>query len=475
MKCKYENCNIIPCFGYINDKNLYCLEHRKEDMIFTFEKNDLNKIDTFDVTKTYRQCFFKNCIKEASCNFIDESRRILCAEHKLDMMVNLLTKKCICNSGKYRIYNIPGRKEPIACEDCKTNDMINVNISKLNKLEKYCPICYKLKNIQDFGINFETCKNCMYIKRSNYINNNIDAFLKNLWYHVKNNAKNRLNNGRLDAGTFEITFNDLKELYTKQNGLCFYSQYPMNLSMLTDFACSLERLDPSQGYIKNNIALVIAELNSVSQWNKEKYSEFIRMIFIRYDKQVINFDTSKNSKKKRTNIYRTFIDGIEHVICNICKKSKSIDKFNKKLSKGCKECKKNYNKIYGTTARGHLIKLLSNCRARSKKDIRFTKTKFDLSIDDFIELFNKQNGLCAYSGIPMTFGSRFDKNWICSIERINPLLGYIKTNICFIIHELNTTDYTSIAINKDSITGSSAWSKSKIELLKNNYIKINKN
>ena len=70
----------------------------------------------------------------------------------------------------------------------------------------------------------------------------------------------------------------------------------------------------------------------------------------------------------------------------------------------------------------------------------------------------------------MTFGS--NKNWTCSTERIDPLQGYIKSNICFIIKELNTADYTSIAVNKDAITGSGAWSKVKIELLKDH---INKN
>ena len=72
---------------------------------------------------------------------------------------------------------------------------------------------------------------------------------------------------------------------------------------------------------------------------------------------------------------------------------------------------------------------------------------------------NKQGGLCAYSGIEMTYG--INKEFKCSIERINPELRYIKGNVCFICFEFNTGDTTNT--RKYGGDGSGAWSRAKFE------------
>ena len=68
----------------------------------------------------------------------------------------------------------------------------------------------------------------------------------------------------------------------------------------------------------------------------------------------------------------------------------------------------------------------------------------------------------------MTFGSYLNNDWICSLERIDPLKGYTKTNVCLICIEWNSADRTCMA-KKENMNGSCAWSKEKFEYFKNTY------
>lgn len=75
-------------------------------------------------------------------------------------------------------------------------------------------------------------------------------------------------------------------------------------------------------------------------------------------------------------------------------------------------------------------------------------------------LWEKQQGKCAYSGVPMTFGSYKDKWWTASLERKDITVGYVKDNVCFIAYEFNTKDSTAVA--KREVAGSSAWTPDKV-------------
>lgn len=85
-----------------------------------------------------------------------------------------------------------------------------------------------------------------------------------------------------------------------------------------------------------------------------------------------------------------------------------------------------------------------------------------------IEIFDEQRGLCAYSGIPMTFGSYHRDDWMCSAERKDTSIGYTRENVCFICYELNTT--VILRQGDDRTTGNSGWSREKVAYLKNNYV-----
>lgn len=90
-------------------------------------------------------------------------------------------------------------------------------------------------------------------------------------------------------------------------------------------------------------------------------------------------------------------------------------------------------------------------------------------MQDLQILFESQNGLCAYTGIPMCYGSYHNNWWTLSIERKNVTRGYELDNICFICWEFNTPNRVSNgdrAVSVSDITGSSMWSLKKIEYIK---------
>jgi hypothetical protein len=58
----------------------------------------------------------------------------------------------------------------------------------------------------------------------------------------------------------------LMELYKKQNGLCFYSDYPLQVlgrNLPKNQRVSLDKVIPELGYIKGNVVLCIDRINSM--------------------------------------------------------------------------------------------------------------------------------------------------------------------------------------------------------------------
>ena len=77
----------------------------------------------------------------------------------------------------------------------------------------------------------------------------------------------------------------------------------------------------------------------------------------------------------------------------------------------------------------------------------------------------------AYTGIPMTFGSYLDKWWTASPERKDIKKSYTKDNICFVCFEFNTADRSARCVDPDKITGNGAWSKEKVQIFRDNFVK----
>ena len=105
-------------------------------------------------------------------------------------------------------------------------------------------------------------------------------------------------------------------------------------------------------------------------------------------------------------------------------------------SNTCKKCRTDQaNLVRNSSPQDFLRKALVGLRSsRSKQGFEFT-----LTLEELVEIYNKQEGICALSGVLMTRhrdGSG-ERPTNCSIDRINPTRGYTRRNIQLVCWQVN--------------------------------------
>jgi hypothetical protein len=92
-------------------KPLYCATHKLDGMVNVISKT----------------CIHPNCRVQPFYNVAGESKALYCATHKLDGMVNIKDKTCIYPNCKTRpIYNVRGETPALYCATHKLDGMVNV-------------------------------------------------------------------------------------------------------------------------------------------------------------------------------------------------------------------------------------------------------------------------------------------------------------------------------------------------------------
>lgn len=162
-------------------------------------------------------------------------------------------------------------------------------------------------------------------------------------------------------------------------------------------------------------------------------------------------------------------------ICKICNHPKKITEFrlSKKKIRGniCRECRNNQRRLRYHNHEKHDKEVIQKNRNRIKEwrdnnKIRDKKSKKEwrdntergywskkmssikancrtngrdctISVNDLIELYKKQNGLCAISGRRMSICNNKDLNSL-SVDRLNSHKGYTKNNIRLVCWQVNT-------------------------------------
>lgn len=143
---------------------------------------------------------------------------------------------------------------------------------------------------------------------------------------------------------------------------------------------------------------------------------------------------------------------MDRLTCKLCKKRKSKKHFGARYHKTgsyqngkpvCVECdaKIQVDSVY-KSPRNYLSSRFRDMRTRSRRyDIELDE---QVNLDYLIHLFEKQNGFCAVSGLPMTWmheglytnhGSRRGTN--ISVDRIDPEAGYVLDNIRLVCDRVN--------------------------------------
>jgi hypothetical protein len=117
------------------------------------------------------------------------------------------------------------------------------------------------------------------------------------------------------------------------------------------------------------------------------------------------------------------------------------------LESRCKECESLSQREWFATPAGKKTK--KERRARTRQTIRGwlhervagwrKKTPAsDLTTEHLVDLFEKQNGLCYFTGVPLKLGVHaVDADGI-SLDKLTPALGYMTGNVVFCTFSTNT-------------------------------------
>lgn len=145
----------------------------------------------------------------------------------------------------------------------------------------------------------------------------------------------------------------------------------------------------------------------------------------------------RSIERKKIRVERP-IEGVRKCAC--CEVEKNISEYHsdKSSSTGlqtyCKDCQTQKTKKCTSTLNGFIKKIYKDMYHNSAK--RSKELIIELTVEDIHELYNKQKGLCAISGLKMTHETYAfkDKEHIInrlniSIDRINSNLGYTKDNV----------------------------------------------
>ena len=162
-----------------------------------------------------------------------------------------------------------------------------------------------------------------------------------------------------------------------------------------------------------------------------------------------------NPIRKRRSFTRSKVTK-EGKYCTACSRVLPLEKFGRdgeRIKPSCRECIANHDKYYATTPLGIFVRF----RLRLKDVDRRCGKEYGFSPEQMMVQLSTQHGLCAISGLPMSFKVPGCLGQL-SIERIDNSLGHIDGNCCFVLNWLQSGD-TSRA---DS-SGGCQWTKEKFK------------
>lgn len=156
-------------------------------------------------------------------------------------------EKTFANTHKYRSDFLPENyNKQLTCWDCKqTKNIRNFPYRKqyADNKEKRCKECNRKNHVE---------------RRSNASQ---DQIILNLLTSCRGSARRRLSKNRIEAGVFDLKPDDIKELIAKQNNKCVYTGYDLEWSHNNNYKASIDRIDSSKGYTRDNIQLVCFIVN----------------------------------------------------------------------------------------------------------------------------------------------------------------------------------------------------------------------
>lgn len=263
-----------------------------------------------------------------------------------------------------------------------------------------CWDCKKEKNFKLFPYRKQyadnkekRCKECNLINHQKRRENHTkEQFIQEMITCCKESAKKR-SKTRKECGICTINVNDILELYELQKGICIYNGKKLLFKSNDYDKISIDRIDSNKGYTKDNIQLLTYFSNQAkSNLTNEEYILFIKNCYIHLFQNNNISNISNNSNISFINY-----------------------EFNKNE----------------TIFINKLLKTTKSSAYKRKKQYRLNASIHTITIEDILEIYKKQKGLCVYSGIQLQFINTTNKINMnnLSIDRIDSNKGYTKDNI----------------------------------------------
>lgn len=130
-----------------------------------------------------------------------------------------------------------------------------------------CDIVYP--NTEEFFYRNRNCKHCF--KKSGSEKRKAMLYNNDPMKIIKTRVQGSKTIAQRNGTAHEITEGFVYELYQKQNGLCYYTNTTMDLRSNQEQSLSIDRINSSIGYLKNNIVLCRKDVN----YMKNKHSTFV--------------------------------------------------------------------------------------------------------------------------------------------------------------------------------------------------------
>lgn len=130
----------------------------------------------------------------------------------------------------------------------------------------------------------------------------------------------------------------------------------------------------------------------------------------------------------------------DRYLSSICFCQNKSNKYKDGVHTYCKECQQKIELDYRNSLRDEvsLNFKLKHCFCSAKSRAKKSKIDFNLTLDYIVHLYNVQNGLCAISGIPMTYQYGDDSaDTRISIDKIDPNKGYVIGNVQLVCWAVN--------------------------------------
>ena len=268
----------------------------------------------------------------------------------------------------------------------------------------------------------------------------LEGALARLRHTCRVQAKARAKRGRGLAGICTLTIAQLRTIYERQNGCCYW--FPTKkLSFVphTSWRISIDRLDPCKGYTFDNVVMCAAEFNTGRTWS---WSKVLRMLALRFS--VFNLAAFDAAIKPA---FRGAGKGCPHREAGLPKDGRA-----------CKLCGNAKSAAAVRRPRGFLSNMLSAMRQQSRiaglPEVEHTH-------DDMVRLARMQIGRCVLSGLPQVFstGAEFQ----ASPMRIDATRGFALDNVAFVVLEFNVSRNRRKSAPFAHIKDELGWTKEKVD------------